>query len=242
MNKFREVIVWINSGSRARRIFAWILLRAALVCALVIVSLCGAKVYVVWVRHQAVAGDTAAMFKLAHWHYFGNQLIHRDEKQGVGWYRRAAMGGHVESMIELAGIYGGSLNTPKENAEAVMWLNRAAAAGSTRAMTRLGFDYSMGYSGVPKDDAKAALWYIRAAYAGDDYAMYEVGAMYERGLGGLPTDPAQAVSWYCKVPGVTGTFPARSDEDSELVRFAQGEDAHDALERLGINPKLACAK
>lgn len=54
---------------------------------------------------------------------------------------------------------------PRDYQQAVTWY-RKAVAGSTAAMTNLGFMYQNGY-GVDKDDAQTVGWYRKATTAGD---------------------------------------------------------------------------
>ncbi len=73
---------------------------------------------------------------------------------------------------------------------ALIWYERSAAAGSARALRRLGHLHRLG-RGVPKDAAKALAYYRRAAEAGDAYSFSLMGALYLSDELGAP-DPARA--------------------------------------------------
>jgi TPR repeat protein len=91
--------------------------------------------------------------------------------------------------------------------------HKAAAAGDTAAMVRLGWRYVVrtrgGYSGkrnpadavhrtgVTQNDAEAVRWFRKAAEAGDARAMANLGFMYESGKG-VAQDFAEATRWYRK--------------------------------------------
>jgi TPR repeat protein len=85
---------------------------------------------------------------------------------------------------------------PKDDAQAVTWFRKAAAAGSVVAMFNLGLCYERGF-GVPKDGQEAVRWYRRAADLGDAPAMGNLGFLYHRGEL-IPKDDAQAVTWFRK--------------------------------------------
>ena len=71
--------------------------------------------------------------------------------------------------------------------------HRAAAAGSTDAMTSLANMYDRG-EGVRPDVARARRWYRRAAERGDIVGQLNLGEMYLQGRG-LPRDRMQAAFW-----------------------------------------------
>ena len=54
---------------------------------------------------------------------------------------------------------------PKDNAEAVKWVRRAAEQGYPQAQVKLGVMYEYGL-GVPKDMDEARKWYRKAADQG----------------------------------------------------------------------------
>ena len=84
----------------------------------------------------------------------------------------------------------------EQYAEALPWLRKAAAQGSTDAMVYLGIACDNG-RGVPADKAAAFGWYKKAAELGDAFAQLLCGVMCDDGEG-VPQDKAAAFGWYQK--------------------------------------------
>lgn len=108
-----------------------------------------------WLRRAAEAGDVTA------WVPLGRQLK-GDERVTV--LQKAADAGDADGLYELADTYQyGRGDVPKDEAKFLDLAQRAARAGSIKAMDRLGFYYS-----YDKKDAGAAVpWYQMAVAAGD---------------------------------------------------------------------------
>jgi uncharacterized protein len=95
----------------------------------------------------------------------------------------------------------------------------AAEAGSTTAMSYLGWLYEEGH-GVARDGAVAAEWYARAALAGAHDFSVKLGWMYLSG-DGVPRDRDAAAAWFGR--GIeAGHSPARIAWASVLIADALG--------------------
>ena len=84
----------------------------------------------------------------------------------------------------------------EQYAEALPWLRKAAALGSTDAMFYLGVACDKG-RGTPLDKAAAFGWYKKAAERGDAAAQFNCGNMCRVGEG-TAQDKAAAFGWYQK--------------------------------------------
>ena len=73
---------------------------------------------------------------------------------------------------------------------------KAAEAGNSEAMSKLGLMYDVG-KGVAIDDREAVKWYRKAADAGNSNAMNDLGVMYRNGRG-VTKDNKKAIYWYRK--------------------------------------------
>jgi TPR repeat protein len=124
-------------------------------------------------RSAAMAGDASAMTRLG-WRYVVRT-------RGEWSVLRTG-----STTIRLTGVV-------QDDAVAVDWFRKAAAAGYPRAMAYVGFMYEMG-KGVPRDDAEAARWYRRGADAGDKRSQTLLASMYLMGHG-VPQDEAAALKW-----------------------------------------------
>ncbi len=99
---------------------------------------------------------------------------------------------------------------------------QAAALGSLRARSYLGWMYEQGH-GVDRDHAEAARWYSAVAEAGVHEYAVKLGWMYMGG-GQLALDREKAESWFNQ--GIAGGYlPANVALASVLVADAQGGQA-----------------
>jgi serine/threonine protein kinase/TPR repeat protein len=106
-------------------------------------------------------------------------------------YLRAAERGHTDAAYRLGLLLE---RTPEWRSAAVRWFRRAAEAGSTQGMNRLGRAYQDG-RGVPYDRAEALKWHRRAAEAGDVLGMYSLALLLSSGKGRTPVEFQEARTW-----------------------------------------------
>jgi hypothetical protein len=108
--------------------------------------------------------------------------------------RGAAQRGSHHAEFEVGRFYRqGYLNGP-DYTQAILWFNRAAAAGYGPADQYLGAMYEIG-QGVPVDLAQARSHYERAADVGVSGAIQKMGEIYRDGRG-VPADPVTAYMWF----------------------------------------------
>ena len=122
---------------------------------------------------------------------------------------------------------------PPDWAAAREAFREAAEAGSTTAMSYLGWLYEEGH-GVGRDGAQAAAWYGKAALAGAHDFSVKLGWMHLSG-DGVPSDRDAAAAWFGR--GIeAGYAPARIAWASVLIADALGgkhpEGAFEARELL----------
>jgi len=79
---------------------------------------------------------------------------------------------------------------------AVEWYRKAADAGDSTAMHKLGLAYLNG-NGLGADNTKALEWFHKAADAGNGESMYKLGLICQTG-DGVPKDYSEALNWYHK--------------------------------------------
>ena len=82
-------------------------------------------------------GDMEAQFQVAENYYYGHN-VDENEAESAKWYKKAALQGHVESMMKLGQLYyiGGD-GVPENDAEAKRWYKMAADAGNREAKNEL---------------------------------------------------------------------------------------------------------
>jgi TPR repeat protein len=208
-------------------------------------------------RLQAAFGDAHAMNLLAYLYDVGTGGVSKDEAKRDYWRRRAAEGGNVDAMSELAMMlyHDGCCGLSKEESQvqAESWYRKAANLGDRNSMYWLGWMYEHTEGGLPKDDTQALAWYRKSAAAGEDWARLRIGEAYEQGELGLPKNDDEAVRWYqLAAAGAVrndfatyrlgqmyeqgrGGLPKDVEKAVELYRKAEvmNNDARDALKRLG---------
>jgi TPR repeat protein len=147
-------------------------------------------------KRGAQQGHPLAMYNLG-LHYRDGIGVPRDDVQAAEWFARAAGAGLTSAMVEngLALAFGRGQPDSKSNPRrAVEWLQRAAEAGSQRAMYWLGRIHQRG--GPQHDDQLALLWYGRAAEAGNSDAQERVAQIMERGDGMSNPQPELAERYW----------------------------------------------
>jgi TPR repeat protein len=108
--------------------------------------------------------------------------------------RAASQGGSHYAEFEVGRFYrAGYLNAP-DYAQAMVWFNRAAAAGYGPADRDLGAMYEAG-QGMPADLSQARSHYERAADLGVSGAIQRMGELYRDGQG-VSIDPVAAYMWF----------------------------------------------
>jgi localization factor PodJL len=108
--------------------------------------------------------------------------------------RAAALSGDAAAAYEVAMRFADGHGVAANNAEAALWLERAAKQGLAPAQFRLGGLYEKGL-GVKKDLAAARDLYIAAANKGNGKAMHNLAVLYAEGVDGSP-DYTNAAHWF----------------------------------------------
>jgi len=85
---------------------------------------------------------------------------------------------------------------PRDYAQAVKWLTKAAEQGDNSAQNELALMYYTG-DGVRQDYPEAAKWWTKAAAGGDGNAQHRLGLMYRDGQG-VRQDVNEAIMWLTK--------------------------------------------
>ncbi len=95
-------------------------------------------------------------------------------------------------MVELGVMFGTGTGVAKDEAQARMLFERAAAAGNPRGVTNL----AALTGGTPSDPRSRAM-FAKAAETGSAEAQYQLGLMAADGIGG-PQDDVAARAWFEK--------------------------------------------
>jgi TPR repeat protein len=163
-------------------------------------------------------------------------LLARDDQQAAEWFAKAAGLGLVSAMVQNGMMLREGIGQPedledkdnprhgkKNPRRGVEWLQRAADAGSVRAMFELGRTYETGKhtpdvsTSIPQDYELALLWYGRAAEARYSDAQVSVAQMMERG-DGLPNQQPEIAERYWRLAANGGNAFAEVEFADRLRR------------------------
>jgi TPR repeat protein len=115
--------------------------------------------------------------------------------------RIAAATGNPVAMRVFGILYADGIGVAQDRVAAREWHEKAALAGDSTAMNRLGVMHERGRGGLTQDYVKAREWYEKAAAAGDTIALSNIGILYSNGRG-VPRDFEKAREWYEKAAAV----------------------------------------
>ena len=136
--------------------------------------------------------------------------------------------GDADAQEMLGSFYSAGLGVAKDDAQAVVWLEKAAEQGRPSAEFSLGEMYANG-RGAPIDTDKAVEWYRKAAEHGNARACGALRKMYIEGKL-VPAADNQAGSCWQKLVAQAET---ESNEFSQVRAAADGGNA-DAQVKVGI--------
>ena len=132
--------------------------------------------------------------------------------------------GDAQAEYTLARRYWAGQVVRQDRAEALKWVNKAAAAGLPQAQITLGLLYAAG-EGVPLDYGQGLHWLRKAANNGSAVAQNQLGLMYAQGQG-VPANLETAVNWFTKaVQGGSET----AGQNLALVRATQVHFNHASI-------------
>ena len=104
----------------------------------------------------AEQGHLPAMVAMAELYYWGQRGFARDHARARALWSAAAARGHVGAQCAAAGMWLRAEGGDANHSRAVELYEAAAAAGSSRALNGLGYEYFFGHV-LDKDEAKACV-------------------------------------------------------------------------------------
>ena len=146
-----------------------------------------------WLSKSLAQGHVPTMMTLADM-YTNASHVPLEPQFVFDLERAAAQGGSHAAEFEVGRFYREGYLSAPDYAQAMVWFNRAAAAGYGPADHYLGAMYELG-QGVPVDLAQARSHYQRAAELGVSGAIQKMGELYRDGQG-VPADPVAAYMWF----------------------------------------------
>lgn len=111
-------------------------------------------------------------------------------------FQRAADAGSAEGAHRLGLLFAeGMGGTPRDDARALAFFEKAGAAGHHRAQINAGTLYFRG-QGTPRDLVRARAWLEKAAAQEDPYALYALGRALDDTAGQAIADPVRSADLY----------------------------------------------
>lgn len=135
--------------------------------------------------------------------YLTGEIIKQDYAKAMEKYAELANAGDGAACEKLAYMYDRGLGVPKDDAQSLNWLKRAADLNYVPAIFELGYAYDKGHN-APEDVDKARKLYERAADYGYPDALIALGNMYAEGRG-AKLDRQEALSYYFAAAGFGST-------------------------------------
>jgi hypothetical protein len=151
--------------------------------------------------------------------------IERDLEKAFHWFQKAAEGGSVEAMCNLAIRYYGEKGTERDLEKTFYWSQKAAEGGNVKAMCNLAIHYYSG-EGMERNLEKAFHWSQKAAEGGSVDAMHNLAICYYNGKG-TERDLEKAFYWSQKA-AEGGSVEAMH---SLAIRYSNGEGMERDLEK-----------
>lgn len=118
------------------------------------------------------------------------------KKKAIADLKEIGYAGNVNAQVQLGVIYLTGDGVPKNDAEAVKWLRKAADQDHPLAERYLAEMYFKG-RGVPADNTEAAKWLRMAAEQGDAESEHNLAVLYTQGQG-VPRNLKEAANWMRK--------------------------------------------
>ena len=132
-------------------------------------------------------------------------------------WERAKTDAQAQFELESLYLHGGGV-PPQSDAQAVVWIRRAAEQGHLTSQTMLGMLYNDG-RGVPQSFAQAAAWYRKAAEQGDEVGQAMLGGLYEDGR--LTLNLEDAYFWVSLAAAQNRQWVVSKDEIAAKLTPAQ---------------------
>ena len=146
----------------------------------------------------AKAGNTTAMWNLAHNYIEGKRGFAQSADSGIFWLKTAFEHGNIKAGTRLFAYFdpdwfAGESTIKKDLIQSLYWLQKTAKAGDAEAMTILGGRTLQG-AGVDRDPVEGVRLLKAAFQGGDKGALITLEAAYEWGWG-VKKDLREALTW-----------------------------------------------
>lgn len=108
-------------------------------------------------EYQAQKGNSAAMYRIGLFYYFGLRGLRRDHAKALSWFLKALEKGEPRAMELLGEIYARGAGVERNYTKALEWLTRAAKQELYSAYNGMGYLYVKGYGVEKKNYTKVRI-------------------------------------------------------------------------------------
>ncbi|CAJ1380058.1 unnamed protein product [Effrenium voratum] len=183
--------------------------------------------------HHFAQNNLGLIYRRLHESSGEEQLL----RKSVHWLKAAAEAGFAMAQKNLALAYANGQGLRRDDAQAVVWMRKAAEQLEVEAAYMMGEMYRRG-CGVSSQEG--VMWYLRSAEAGFPKAQYTVGMLYLEGSG-LSQDLGKAETWL-KLAAKQGNPEAKNNVATLHAQRGEVAEASQIWEELAKSgePNAQC--
>ena len=142
----------------------------------------------------AARGNLDAVTELSA-RYAGGKDVAKDEQKALELLKRAIDKRHPYATFLMGVAYANGIGVPQNEAEAVIWYQRAAELGDMNGQYWLAFMVGNGRGGIGATWSGAVPLLVKAAEQGHSDARFMLGYLFQTGSG-VDQNFEQAATWY----------------------------------------------
>ena len=170
-------------------------------------------------RSRAIEGDAHAQFRIGFAYETGDGL-NEDREKARSWYKRAALQGHKNAIMNLAAMEERNRVIIEKPGEDESRLNQLALEGDIEARNQLA-RMLVNNALVQPDRERLFHWMQQQSQAGDQESQLIMGQMYEMGIA-VPQNHTLSYAWY-SVAAAAGNEVAMFSRDAIASRMSQSQ-------------------
>ncbi|XP_058049194.1 protein sel-1 homolog 3 isoform X2 [Ahaetulla prasina] len=132
-----------------------------------------------WLKHEAVRGDSAAQQRLGQMLFWGQQGVEKNLRKAVEWYAKGALENEDPvSLFDYSIVLFKGQGVKRNKRLAFQLMRKASSKGFPQAVNGLGWYYH----NFKRDYAKAAKYWLKAEAMGSPEASFNLGVLHLDGL------------------------------------------------------------
>uniref|UniRef100_A0A8C5SFF7 SEL1L family member 3 n=1 Tax=Laticauda laticaudata TaxID=8630 RepID=A0A8C5SFF7_LATLA len=187
-----------------------------------------------WLKHEAVRGDSVAQQRLGQMLFWGQQGVEKNIRKAVEWYAKGALENEDPvSLFDYSIVLFKGQGVKRNRRLAFQLMKKASSKGFPQAVNGLGWYYHT----FKRDYAKAAKYWLKAEAMGSPEATFNLGVLHLDGLypGMAGRNRTAAAGYFYKAAGkgnmegtlhcsqfyITGNLPSFPRDPEKAVLWAK---------------------